>query len=318
MRKLLALLSVLALTGCAVQEPAPTITPVDLKYCAVSDAAGYNDDGLNRSVYAAMQQLKVQTGAAVSAVEVSDKLTASAALQKMVDAGCNAIIASGSALVSATLATSKNNPNIHFYTVSDAAKSGATSANYTAITFDIGQAAYVAGYLSAATTDSGAVANRININNRIKSAPSLKIEKAFALGVDRFNTKNKKQVSVVISDVHSGEEIIFGLAGNATQLGLIAQSSATPQVKYVGFGRDWYSDVRNKDIKSSILTSVIRVDAIGKVVDAVVNQKASEHFDLSNDGVGLVDAHDVSWPIGFGGEVSQIIKDFQDGKVKVD
>ncbi len=318
MRKFFALISVLALSGCAVQEPAPTVTPVDLKYCAISDAAGFNDDSLNRSIYAALQQLKVQTGASVSAIEVSAKLPAEAAIQKLIDAKCNAVITSGSLMVNATLSASRKNSDVHFYSVSDSSKSGVTSTNYTAITFDIAQAAYVAGYLAASTMDSDAVANRININNQLKSAQSLKIEKAFALGVDRFNSKNRQQVSVVISDVHSGEEIIFALAGNSKQLGLIAQSSATPAVKYVGFGRDWFSDIRNKEIKSSILTSVIRVDAIGKVVDAVVNQKASQHFDLSNNGVGLVEAHDVNWPIGFGQQVSEIIKDIQDGKVKVE
>jgi len=317
MRKLLALVSVLALSGCAAQVPTPTITPVDTKYCAVSDAAGYNDDGLNRSVYAALQQLKVQTGASVVALEVGDKLSAQAALQKLADAKCNAIIASGSSLVNSTIAAARAHANTRYYSVSDATSMGVATENYSALTFNIFQAAYAAGFLSAATVNSNTDVNRININNQLKTAASLKLEKAFALGVDRYNSKNKKQVSVVISDVHSGEEIIFAIAGNSKQLGVIAQSSGTPPVKIVGFGRDWYTDLRNKAIRSSILTSVIRKDVVGKVADAVVNQSGSAHYDLSNDGVGLIDANDISWPLSFSNEVSQMIKDFQDGKVKV-
>jgi basic membrane protein A len=317
MRKSLVLLSVLALTGCSAQVPTPTITPVDLKYCAVSDAAGYNDDGLNRSVYAALQQLKVQTGASVSAIEVSDKLNAQAAFQKLAESKCNAIIASGNSLVNSAIAAARSNANIRYYSISDATTLGIATENYSALTFNIYQAAYEAGYLAAATAKSDTDTNRININNQLKTTQSLKLEKAFALGVERFNSKNNKQVSVVISDVHSGEEIIFALAGNSKQLGVIAQSSATPPVKYVGFGRDWYGDVRNKAIRSTIITSVIRKDVIGKVAEAVVNKTGSAHYDLSNDGVGLVDANEINWPLTFPAEVSQMIKDFQDGKVKI-
>lgn len=160
--------------------------------------------------------------------------------------------------------------------------------------------------------------SRINVNNKLKTSQSFKIEKAFALGVERFNSQSDKKISVVLSGVHSGEETIFAIAGYSKLIGVIAQSSATAPVKIVGFGRDWYADARNKELRSSILTSVVRNNVIGKVADAVSNQSGSAHYDLSNDGVGLADAHDLNWPIGFAREMSQMIKDFQDGKVKVD
>ena len=320
MRKLFALLSVLSLTGCAAQEPAPTITPVDLKYCAVSDTAGYNDDGLNRSVYAALQQLKVQIGAAVSAVEVSDKLNAATAIQKLVDAKCNAIVTSGAQLVNATLAAAKKNSSVRFYSVSDSASAGFSTSNYSALTFNIFQAAYAAGYLAAATSEASPLPNPqfVNVIDKLKTSTSKKASSAFVLGATRYNSVNKKEVPVTATNVDRGEAIVFGIAGNAKQLGLSVSNSSQLPRSVIGFGRDWYLDVRNKDMKNAILTSVIRIDAIGKVVDAVVNNQSSQHFDLSNNGVGLADAHDVNWPIGFNREMSQMIKDFQDGKVKVD
>lgn len=307
MRKLLALIAVLSLSGCAVQEPAPEVTPVDLKYCAVSDSAGFNDDGLNRSVYAAMQQLKIQTGASVVAIEVSGKLGPSAAITKLIEADCNAIVTSGTQLITPTIAAAKKNSTIRFYSVSDSLVPGVSSANFSALTFNIFQAAYAAGYLAAAASEG-----EVSIINKSFSKVTNKAVEAFTAGIERFNDKNQEKVSLNLSNTYNSQSTIFAVSGNST---LLPELNGA---RVIGFGRDWYGDVRNKEIRNTILTSIIRVDAIGKVVDAVINQRASQHFDFANGGVGLIDAQEVAWPSGFTAEESEIVRDFQDGKVKVD
>lgn len=243
------------------------------------------------------------------AIEVSEKLTAADAIQKLIDANCDAVVTSGAQLVNATLAAAKRNSEVYFYSVSDASKAGISTSNFTALTFNIYQAAFAAGFLAAASVADGA---EINVQNKINTASSSKIIEAFASGIERFNNENQKKILLSAGSQIESISTVLALAGNSTQLPELNGA------KIIGFGRDWYGDSRNEDVKNTILTSIIRVDSIGKVVDAVVNQKVSQHFDLSNDGVGLVDAQAVSWPIGFVAEESQIAKDFQDGKVKVD
>ncbi|MEY4320944.1 MAG: hypothetical protein RLZZ471_885 [Actinomycetota bacterium] len=312
MRRFAALALVLALTGCAAQTPAPSITPVSLKYCAISDSAGFNDDGLNRSVYAALQQLKVQTGARVSALEVGAKVTAESGIQKLVAAKCNAIITAGGSLVEPTLTAAKANDTIRFVSVSDTTELSDTAPNFVALSFKVDQAAYSAGYLAAlSSADSG----QVSVLNLIGDSVSRKSVKAFAAGVERFNSEKRAQVKVakLTSFSETNKDVTFVLAGSSEAFGVEVGSY---QGKIIGYGRDWFTDSRNKAIKPNILTSVIRNDVIGKVVAAVTQSNTSTIYDLSNQGVGLSESHDLNWPASFANSQSQIIKDFVDGKVR--
>lgn len=309
MRKVAALALVLALTGCAAEIPAPSITPVNLKYCALSDSAGFDDDGLNRSVYAALQQLKIQTGAAVMAIEASQELAPNEGIQKLVDANCDLIITAGLGLVSPALQAAKQNSSIRFFAVSDIVNTESAASNFSAITFNIHQAAFAAGYLAASETENGA---EIAILDLLKTSVSKKSIKAFTAGVARFNTANRSRVKLkAISSMQSAaQEVVFVLAGNGSKLG-------TTKAKIIGYGRDWYEDQRNEEILPNILTSVMRIDAMGKVATAVTSNSMSVNFDLTNGGVGLAPAHDLIFPASFSGELERIIEDLVQGKIKV-
>lgn len=313
MRKFVPLALVLALTGCAVQSPSPSITPVDLKYCALSDAAGFNDDGLNRSVYAAVQQLKVQTGASVMAIEVSDKQPPKTGIDKLIESGCNAIITSGESLVAPALSAAKANSTTKFISVSDVLNTDSTVANFSSITFNIYQAAYAAGYLAAAETENN---GEVAVLNLINDFGSRKTVRAFTAGVARFNTQNRSQVKLknILTMKNENQEVVFVLSGSSADLGELSLGKDT---KIIGYDRDWYTDSRNKDLRPNILTSVIRVDVVDKVAKAVIEGTASTSFDLTNAGVGLSSSHDLNWPTAFTNELDQITKDFIDGKVKV-
>ena len=318
MRRFAALALVLALTGCAAQTPSPSITPVDDKYCAISDSAGFNDDGLNRSVYAALQQLKVQTGASVMAIEVSDKLTVEAGIRKLVDANCNAIISAGEDLTKSALAAAKANDTIRFISVSDIVNTEDSSPNFVALTFNIYQAAFAAGYLAAADSPSEEIATL----DLLKSSESKKSVRAFTAGVARFNTENRAQVK--ISNLgkidQASQDVVFVLSGNGVKLvdwTKRSDTGALKLVKLIGYGRDWYTDTRNKELKPYILTSVVRVGVTDKVVAAVVDRSGSQNFDLASGQVGLVPENDLPFPRSFGAALDSIVKDFLDGKVRV-
>lgn len=317
MRKFAALALVLALTGCAAQEPAPKVTPVDRKFCALSDSAGFNDDGLNRSVYAALQQLKVQTGASVMAIESGSDLPPASGIQKLIDAKCNAIITSGEDLAKPALAAAKANDRIRFVSVSDILNTGGSSPNFVALTFDIYQAAFTAGYLSAEVVSASVAENQqIVIFDKLKNSESARSAKAFVSGVARFNTQNKAKVAVKNSSLYQGEKLIFAIAGNAGVLdGLQVSSTTSPLI--IGYGRDWYADSRNADYKTSILTSVIRFGVIDKVVAAVTSGAGTQNFDLESGQVGLVPQNEIPFPGAFTNALNGIIEDLATGKVKV-
>ena len=318
MRKFAALALVLALSGCSAQTPAPSLTPVDLKYCALSDKAGFDDDGLNRSVYAALQQLKVQTGASVMALAVGDKLTAEAGLQELIDANCNAIITAGDDLAAPTLAKAKANATIRFVSVGDVTETSATSPNFVSLQFNIYQAAYAAGYLAAADAPSEEVATL----DLLRSSESKKSLRAFIAGVERFNSDNRAQVQIVnLTDIFSAsQDVVFVLSGNAEKLAgwpKTTDAGASKLIKLIGYARDWYADARNKALRPYILSSVVRFDVTDKVVAAVASGAGSQSFDLASEQVGLVAANDLAFPRKFSTALDQIIQDFSNGKVKV-
>ncbi|MFM6977883.1 MAG: BMP family ABC transporter substrate-binding protein [Micrococcales bacterium] len=319
MRKFAALALVLALTGCSAQEPAPTITPVSTKYCALSDSAGFDDDGLNRSVYTALQQLKVQKGAPVVALEVGDKLSADAGFAKLVEDKCEAVISTGDSLAKPTLSAAKANPTIRFVSVSNNFKSEDSAPNFVALTFNIYQAAFAAGYLAASMTLDE---NETAVLNVKKNLEAKKSAKAFAAGVARFNQLKNADVRVTSLDTinDAWQDVVFVIAGNSSQMGEWNRSDtgALKLIKLIGYGRDWYVDVRNKEFKQFILTSVVRNDVVGKVVAAVIDGAASADFNLTNEGVGLTPAQDLDWPTAYASAFERIVNELADGKLKVE
>lgn len=317
MRKFAALALVLALTGCAAQAPTPSITPVDLKYCALSDSAGFDDDGLNRSVYAALQQLKVQTGASVMALEVSDRLTARAGLEKLADANCDAIITAGEDLAKTALTEAKANSTIRYVSVGDIINTGA-APNFASLTFNIYEAAYAAGYLAAASAPSEEIATL----DLLQNSESKKSIKAFTAGVARFNTemRARAKISSLKNIDAASQDVVFVLGGNGSKLNGWPKTDDTGALKLIqliGYGRDWYADSRNKELRPYILSSVVRLGVADKVVAAVLGTSGSQNFDLASGQVGLVSENELAFPRGFATVLDEIIKDLSNGKVKV-
>lgn len=318
MRKFAALALVLALTGCAATEPAPKVTPVDRKYCALSDSAGFADDGLNRSVYAALQQLKVQTGVGVMALETKAELTPKAGIQKLIDANCDAIITSGEDLAKPALEAAKTNDRIRFVSVSDILNTGGSSPNFVALTFNIYQAAFAAGYLAAASAPSEEIATLDLLN----SSESRKSIRAFTAGVARFNSQKRAKVKIssLTQIEDASQDVVFALSGNGAKFvdwTKRSDTSALKLIKLIGYGRDWYSDARNTELRPYLLTSVVRFGVTDKVVAAVIDRAGTQNFDLASEQVGLVTEKEIPFPTDFGAALAEIVKDFSTGKVKV-
>ena len=315
MRKSIVLATTLALllSGCSSAIPVPKVTPVALKYCALAN--DFNDDGLGRAAYIALQQLKIQTGATVQATEGD--------IEKLISGGCNLIITAGDQLVSKTIAAAKNDSSIKFVTVVDNTAmpfyaSSPNPANLSILNFNISQSAYVAGYLAAAIVKE----NVVTVFDAIKSATSKKIITNFKLGVTRFNLTNRERVLVNQVLKLRGAELVFAIAGNSGEFVFADEtnpSAAYAMPKVIGFNRDWAADARNVSFKPSIITSVIRIDAVGKIVAAALaTESQNQIFDLTNGGVGLAPVGELGYPTGFERELRAIVDELKSGKIKVD
>ena len=320
MRKFALLALVLALTGCSATTPAPAITPVDHKICALSDASGFNDDGLNRFVYAALQQLKVQTGSTIQATEVGAGASAAKSLDQFVKSGCAVILTAGDSLIPAAVKVADANPFVQFVAVNNklADYTNQSSTNLQSVAFNMSQAAFAAGFLAADVAASGPLQEqRILVLDKIHTAVSAKSSKAFTLGVARFNALNAKSVQVSSASADDGSAIIFAIAGNSSELGVLVSNSSQLPRYYIGFGRDWYADARNKNLRNQILTSVVRVDPVSRIVEAVVSPNGALDYNLANSGVGLAATHGFTLPANFESELKRIAQDFANGNIRI-
>lgn len=314
MRKSVPLLLALSLllTGCAATAPAPKVTPVDLKYCAL--AKNFDDDGLGRAAYIALQQLKVQTGASVQATESS--------LQKLTSSGCALIITGGDDLVNEALSNASVFPDIKFVAVADNFTmphdfiDGSLPTNFSLLNFNMAQGAYLAGYLAAAETTE---VNQVFLVDTLKNAYSKKLISNFKYGLERFNTAKGKNISVKLVSKLDGLEVVFAIANDSTSLPPLEVTTGKPAIpRIIGFSRDWAKDSVNESLKSSILTSVIRIDAVSKIVSAALDAKQQVTlFDLTNNGIGLAPTGDLAFPDGFDAEVKKISEELLAGKIRV-
>ena len=160
----LALASVAGLTlaGCASAPAEPTVTPVDYKACMVSDEGGFDDGSFNEEAYNGLKEaiavLGVQSAEAQS--ESADQYQPN--VDSMVAEGCNIIVPVGFALGAATDVASAANPSVNFAPVDTALSNPDFSPKYVSnvkpLLFDTAEAAFLAGYVAAATTQTGKVA----------------------------------------------------------------------------------------------------------------------------------------------------------------
>src|SRR5699024_3016457 len=187
------------------------------------------------------------------------------------------------------------------------------------------EAAYLAGYVAAATTDSGKVGTFGGIQ-----IPSVTIfMDGFADGVDKFNEDNDEDVKLLGWNkdkqdgsfsgdfenqgqgqeltkqlISQGADVIMPVAG-PVGLGAAAAAKEAEDVKLVWVDSDGYESTEYGDI---ILTSVVK--QIANAVEDTVEEGMNDEFTsepyvgtLENEGVGLAPYHD------FDDEVPDEVKD---------
>ena len=300
-----------------------------LKACEVTDVGGVDDKGFNQKAYKGVEDAAAQLGVEAAVLESQAETDYATNIQSFVDQGCGIIVTVGFLLGDATKEAANANPDTPFSIVDYAYGDGEiTNNNVLGQVFNTDEAAYLAGYLAAGMSKTGAVGTFGGIN----IPPVTIFMDGFYNGVQKYNADNGTKVKVLGWDpktqkglftenfeslddgrtfaqnlVDEGADIVMPVAG---PVGLgsaaLANELGTDTLMIIGVDSDQYeSDTANQGV---YLTSVLKnmdvttFNAIQSVVDGTFEGGVTVGT-LENGGVGLAPYHD------FDGTVPQELKD---------
>ncbi len=227
----------------------------------------------------------------------------------MIDKGCELIITVGFLLGDATGEAAAANPDQKFEIIDFAYEPSID--NVVGAVFNTAEAAFLAGYLAAGSTQTGVVATYGGI--QIPGAVTAFMD-GFVWGVDYYNTQNGTAVEVLgwnpdeqtgvftgdfesldkgrattQSFIEEGADIILPVAGPVGE-GSAALAQEVGDVWVIGVDADWFQTL--PQYEDVILTSVLK--GLDVAVSSVIKDVAEGNFaggtrvfTLAEDGVGL-------------------------------
>ncbi|MEE6280562.1 BMP family lipoprotein [Georgenia sunbinii] len=291
----------------------------DFTACLISDQGGWDDQSFNQSAMEGAEQAEAELGITLQDAESQSEADFGPNVDSMVQQGCNITIGVGFLLEDPIQGAAEANTDLHFGLV-DATFSdpGATEEdppvpvelpNAKPIIFNTAEAAYLAGYVAAGSTQTGTVATFGGLQ-----IPSVSIfMDGFVDGVAKYNEDNDADVNVLGWDkeaqngtfsggfedqgqgqalteqfIAQGADIVMPVAG-PVGLGAAAAAESAGDVWIVGVDSDWTASTDYGDI---VLASVVK--EIGAGVFEAIEASLNEEFsgdpyigDLANGGVSL-------------------------------
>lgn len=327
---LLALLVVasMALAACAPSggggptvvpnTPHPTVPPVEEEpaepaalICQVTDVGGIDDKSFNATAYKGVTDAVAALGVEGQFLESQEQADYETNINAFVEQGCSLIVTVGFLLGDATYAGADANPDQPF-TIVDYGNNfdGTDRANLVGLLFATDQAAFLAGYVAAASTQTGVVGTF----GGLQIPPVTAFMDGFWYGVTYYNEQNGADVQVLGWDpatqtglftgnfestddgntfgqnlMDEGADIIMPVAG-PVGLGTAAAVQARGNAWIIGVDTDW--TVSASEYADVVLTSVLKnMDvAVYGQIEAVVNGTfAGGNYigTLENNGVGI-------------------------------
>lgn len=312
----------------------------NFKGCQVSDSGGFDDKSFNQTSLKGLMDAATDFKIKTAKVQSASDSEYAKNIASMVAAKCNIITTVGFLLGDATLAAAKANPNIDFaivdYAYFDDKGNNTAPKNLKGLTFDTAQPSYLAGYLAAAYSKTGAVGTFGGLP--IPTVTSFM--EGFKEGVDKYNQDSGKSVKVLGWDgkngafvggfddkskgqsiangfIQQGADVVFPVAGPAGLGGL--QAAKDNNVK--GIWVDTDGCVSAAEYCSVLLTSVMK--GMDVAVETAVKDSLEGNFDnapyngtLENGGVGLAPlAADV--PADVKSKLDELKQGIIDGSIKV-
>jgi basic membrane protein A and related proteins len=323
MKKLYSVIALLIIASLALSACGGAGGGDKLKVAQVTDLGGIDDKSFNAGAYAGIEKAVADLGVEGKYLESQQQSDYNKNIQQLLDEGTDLIVTVGFLLGVDTATSAKANPEQKFAIVDYAypdcypgAEEGKTCGSSTelpnvlGLTFSTDQAAFLAGYAAAASTQTGKVATFGGIN-----IPTVTIfMKGFQAGVNYYNEQNGTAVEVLGWDtaandgsftgnfestddgrsfaesfVQEGADIIMPVAG-PVGLGSAAYCKETGSCKIIGVDVDW--TVSASEYTDIILTSVLKninvavYDAIKAAVDGTFAGGVYTGT-LVNNGVGL-------------------------------
>lgn len=312
-------ISALALSACgaAPEESGASAENSDYIGCIVSDSGGFDDQSFNESSHNGLLQAKEDMGIQVREAESKQNSDFATNLQGMMSANCNLTITVGFLLADATKEAAAANPDKHFAIVDNQYE--APIDNVKPIIYDTAQAAFLAGYVAAATSETGTVATFGGMQ-----IPTVTIfMDGFADGVAKFNEDKGEDVKLLGWDkakqngtfsgdfekqdkgkqitknfIAAGADIVMPVAGpvgKGAGAAIKEANAAGEKAKLIWVDSDGYETA--PDYKDFMLTSVIKTMDVA--VEDVLKSDIEGKFDaapyvgtLENSGVQLAPFHD--------------------------
>lgn len=311
------------------EEAAGEAAGTDYQACQVTDTGGVDDRSFNQTAFKGLEDAKEQLGVETSVLESQSEADFEPNITQLLSQDCDLIVTVGFLLGEATQAAAEANPDQKFAIVDvdffdfDAGVD-ITLDNVRELTFATDQAAFLAGYVAAAQSETGTVGTY----GGLQIQPVTIFMDGFLAGVRYHNQEKGTAVEVIGWDGESGlftgdfqnqdkgrqttdqlldagADIIMPVAG-PVGLGSAAAIEEAGRGLLVWVDTDGFVSAPN--FKSLMLTSV------QKNMDVAVFDTIKADLDgsfpgglytgtLENDGVGLAPFHE------FEDAVSQETKD---------
>lgn len=347
-----AAISTLALAGCAAppksdpSKAAGDKGSSEFKACMVSDQGGFDDKSFNESGMEGLKRAEQELGVKIGFTESKTQEDFKPNVDSLIAQKCTLIIGVGYLLNEAVRDAAKAHPDTNFALVDarflDDDKKVIEVKNGKPLVFNTAEAAYLAGYVAAATSKTGTVSAYGGMQ-----VPTVNIfMDGFADGIKKYNEDSGKSVKFIGWDkdtqngsfvgdfenqskgkqlteqqISQGSDIIMPVAGPVGQ-GTLA-SVKGKDIKVIGVDSDWA--VMHADSSKQILTSVVK--KIGQAVFEAIKEAKDGKFttepyvgDIKNKGVDIAPFHDLDSevPADLKKKLDSLKEDIASGKIKVE
>ncbi len=162
-----------------------------VKACQITDTGGIDDKSFNETAWNGFLRAEEELGVEVKYLESTSEADYEPNIQAFLDEGCDIIITVGFLLGDATQAAADANPDTKFAIVDYAYE--APGDNLLGLVFATEQAGFLAGYASAALTETGTVGTWGGINIPPVSA----FMQGYLAGVNYHNAQKGTMVEVL-------------------------------------------------------------------------------------------------------------------------
>ena len=174
----------------ADEEPAEEAEPVDFRGCLVTDQGGVDDRSFNQTAFEGLERAGEELGIETAVLESTSETDFEPNIQSFIDQDCDVIVTVGFLLAEATEAAAQANPDQDFAIVDFTYED--EYDNLRELFFQTDQAAFLAGYVAAGTTETGTVGTYGGIN-----IPTVSIfMDGYLAGVEYHNQENGTEVVV--------------------------------------------------------------------------------------------------------------------------